>query len=110
MGDQTNQELTRILSKLGIEGDTPAAQLLPQVYQKLRALAGSYFSQADPNHTLQPTALVHEAFIKLTGSEQRNWNDRSHFFSVAALAMRQTLYNHARDKHAEKRGGGRNGW
>lgn len=79
--------------------------LLPVVYEQLRALAGSFFAHQRPDHTLQPTALVHEAFVKLADKAQPVWNDRKHFFNVAAMAMRQLLFDHARRHGAAKRGG-----
>ncbi len=105
-------EVTQILNALsgagaGCAGDErAAARLLPLVYDELRALAGSFFARQTPGHTLQPTALVHEAYLKLTGREGARWEGRAHFFAVAARAMRQILMNHARDKAAAKRGGG----
>jgi len=87
------------------DGDPNAAdQLLPLVYEQLRAIAGSYFQGRNANHTLQPTALVHEAFAKLVISDG-NWKDRAHFCAVAATAMRQILSNNARAKRAAKRAG-----
>lgn len=98
-------EITRILGELH-RGDAAAAdRLLPLVYDELRALAGSYFARQQRGHTLQPTALVHEAYLKLAGSDSVEWQSRAHFMAVAARAMRQILINHARDKGAAKRGG-----
>lgn len=89
------------------QGDARAAnELLGVVYQELRALAGSFFGAANPSHTLQPTALVHEAYLKLVHAPNQEWEGRRHFVAVAAKAMRQILANHARDKRAQKRGGG----
>ncbi len=105
--DQPQGEVTRILQLLGGEdADAAAAALLPVVYDQLRALAASYFARQPVGHTLQPTALVHEAYLKLAGQEEAQWESRAHFFAVAARAMRQILMNHARDKAAAKRGGG----
>lgn len=79
------------------DGDADAAKnLLPLVYAELRARAGSYFRGLPADHTLQPTALVHEAFIKLVDSPGARWEDRAHFCAVAATAMRQILTDHAR--------------
>jgi len=104
MGSNTG-EVTRILAELN-QGDGSATErLLPLVYDELRALAGSYFARRQAGHTLQPTALVHEAYLKLAGGEGQ-WQSRAHFMAVAAKAMRQILMNHARDKAAMKRGGG----
>lgn len=87
-------------------GDTAAAdRLLPLVYEELRALASSYFRAQAADHTLQPTALVHEAFVRLLDKTGIKFNDRSHFFAVAATAMRQILTDHARRARAQKRGG-----
>jgi RNA polymerase sigma factor (TIGR02999 family) len=85
----------------------PAEELVQEVYTKLRALAGSYFRGQPGQHTLQPTALVHEAFLKLAGTDPESWNDRGHFLAVAATAMRQILTDHARKRRADKRGGQR---
>lgn len=98
-------EITEILAQIGRGSDSAA--LVPLLYRELRALAGSYFRRVNPNHTLQPTALVHEAFIKLSGSSEKIWESRAHFFAVAARVMRQILINHAQAKKAAKRGGGK---
>jgi RNA polymerase sigma factor (TIGR02999 family) len=101
-------DVTRIVS--GIEhGDPKAAeQLLPLVYLELRKLAVQRLSQEKTGQTLQATALVHEAYLRLVGHEQaRLWNGRGHFFAAAAEAMRRILVDRARDKQRLKRGGGR---
>ncbi|MGB0717653.1 MAG: ECF-type sigma factor, partial [Phycisphaerae bacterium] len=82
-----------------------AEALLPLVYDDLRAKAGAFFKGQRPGHTLQPTALVHEAFIRLIKTDCQSWHNRRHFFAVAATAMRQVLANHARDRKRLKRGG-----
>ncbi len=88
-------------------GDPPTAeQLVPLVYDELRALARSYLRQRARGHTLQTTALVHAAFVRLLGRTTVEWQSRAHFFAVAAKAMRQILSNHAREMRAAKRGGG----
>ncbi len=97
--------VTQILNDLSGGDQQAADRLLPLVYDELRALAGSFFARQTPGHTLQPTALVHEAYMKLADSDLE-WASRAHFFAVAAKAMRQVLMNHARDKVAAKRGGG----
>ncbi len=95
-----------ILLKAAASGDAVAAEkLLPLVYGRLRALAGSYL-QGRVEHTLQPTALVHEAYMRLFAM-QESANDREHFLAIAATAMRQILADHARRKKATKRGGDR---
>src|SRR5262245_57581844 len=91
-------------------GDADAARaLFERLHGELRALAASVFRSQRPGHTLQPTALVHEAFVKMMGARgaPSPWQDEAHFFAVAATAMRQVLVNHARDRAAQKRGGGR---
>lgn len=88
-------------------GDSGAADLLlPLVYDELRALAGAYLSRERPDHTLDATALVHEAYVRLAGECKIDWQSRAHFFAIAARAMRQVLVNYARTKNAQKRGGG----
>ena len=81
-------------------------ELLPLVYEELRCLADHYLRQERPDHTLQPTALVHEAYLRLVGQTSISWQNRAHFFSVAAQVMRHVLIDHARRHNADKRGGG----
>lgn len=99
-------DITKALDKTGRGDEAAAAALLPLVYEQLRTLAGSYFRRPGPDQTLQPTALVHEAFMKLAGPTDGNWQSRAHFFAVAARAMRQILADHARRRKATKRGVG----
>ena len=101
-------DVTQILSQ--IESGDPAAaeQLLPLVYDELRKLAAARLAQEKPGQTLQATALVHEAYMRLVGNpEGQNWNNRAHFFGAAAEAMRRILINIARGKDAAKRNGDR---
>lgn len=100
-------EITRILS--AIEQGNPLAtdQLLPLVYEELRQLAAQRLANERPNHTLQATALVHEAYIRLVDNSARSWDSRGHFFAAAAEAMRRILVENARAKKRLKRGGGR---
>ncbi len=107
MDSRTDRQhaVTELLLAAGQGRPSAAEQLLPIVYEELRALAGSFLARQHPAHTLQPTALVHEAYIKLVGAQNPEWNGRAHFFAVAARAMRQILINHARDRNAVKRGG-----
>src|SRR5215469_7009772 len=99
-------EATRILEALG-RGDPRAAdELLPLVYQELRQLAAHKMAQERPGHTLQPTALVHEAWLRLVGNENKDWDGRAHFFGAAAEAMRRILIENARRKAALRHGGG----
>ncbi len=80
-------------------------QMLPIVYDELHRLATGYLAHERPDHTLQPTALVHEAFLRLINQREVDWRNRAHFLGVAAGLMRRILVNHARDRSAEKRGG-----
>ena len=98
--------LTQLLRR-GRQGDQAATDLaMPLVYQELRRLAAS-FLRGQPGHTLQPTALVHEAYLRLVDRASADWQDRAHFFNLAATIMRQILVDHARSKAAVKRGGRR---
>lgn len=98
-------DATALLRRLEA-GDVSASEsLLPLVYDQLRAIAGSYFRGQRSDHTLQPTALVHEAYLKLVRGEGDGWRSQTHFCAVAATAMRQVLANHAEARRAAKRGG-----
>lgn len=98
-------DVTRILNAIE-QGDARAAdKLLPLVYEELRLLAAQKLSQERPGQTLQATALVHEAYIRLVGSEVHNWKSRGHFFKAAAEAMRRILVERARRKKSLKSGG-----
>ena len=107
MPSESYVNVTQLLDQLSSGDRSAADRLLPQVYEELRALAASFFRQQPGNHTLQPTALVHEAFVRLVGASDANWSGRKHFFDVAAMAMRQLLTDHARRRAALKRGGDR---
>jgi RNA polymerase sigma factor (TIGR02999 family) len=99
-------DVTHILHAIE-NGDAKAAdELLPLVYEELRKLAAYKMASESPDQTLQPTALVHEAWLRLTGKENIQWNGRSHFFAAAAEAMRRILIDNARRKHALRHGGG----
>jgi len=99
-------DVTRILECLQ-HGDPDAAEeLLPLVYEELRRLAASKMAHQPPGQTLQATALVHEAYLRLIGAQSIHWNSRGHFFSAAAEAMRRILVERARKKSARKHGGG----
>jgi RNA polymerase sigma factor (TIGR02999 family) len=101
-------DVTRILSALERGDPLAAQQLLPLIYEELRRLAGQKLAQEKPGQTLQATALVHEAYLRLVDGEQvRGWDSRGHFFAAAAEAMRRILVDNARRKRAEKRGGQR---
>jgi RNA polymerase sigma factor (TIGR02999 family) len=97
-------DITLILNAVQ-QGDPNAAEeLLPLVYEELRCLATARMAQQPPGQTLQPTALVHEAWLKLAGNPHASWNDRQHFFRAAAEAMRQILIDRARAKQRLRRG------
>ena len=100
-------DVTRILNAIE-QGDAQATEkLLPLVYDELRLLAAQKMSQEPPGQTLQATALVHEAYIRLVGSEYQDWKSSSHFFKAAAEVMRRILVENARRKQRIKRGGNR---
>src|SRR5689334_6490654 len=98
-------EATRLLDAMS-NGDAKAASaLLPLIYDELRRLARARMAQERPGHTLQATALVHEAYLRLMGDAPQQWDGLGHFFAAAAEAMRRILIEHARARQAEKRGG-----
>lgn len=104
MSEKKEAEITRILHEWN-DGDTSAGKrIFPFVYQELKRQAQFLMSGERANHTLQPTALVHEAFLKLTGLDEIKWNDRKHFFRFVSQIMRQILVDYARTKAADKRG------
>lgn len=121
MPEPPANQVTRLLGEIGRGDHSAADRLFPLVYGELRALAGSFFAGQSPGHTLQPTALVHDAYLKMVGAANAEgasresaasadghvpkYKDRSHFFAVAAKAMRQILTDHARKAAAIKRGG-----
>lgn len=99
-------DVTHILDRVQ-QGDPKAAEeLVPLVYEELRKLAAQKMAREAAGHTLQPTALVHEAWLRLAGRGHQQWNSRGHFFSAAAEAMRRILIEAARRKHSQRRGGG----
>jgi RNA polymerase sigma-70 factor (ECF subfamily) len=103
---QPAAEVTGLLKKL-MQGDPAAAEAIaPRVYLELRRIARAYMSQERASHTLQPTALIHEAWMRLTDQTRVTWRDRAHFFGVAAAMMRRVLVDHARHRLADKRGAG----
>ena len=99
-------DVTEILKSYG-DGDRAALDaLLPLVYDELRVIARSYLRQERSDHTLQPTGLVHEAYLRLVNQQHVDWHNRAQFFGLAASMMRRILVNHAEAKRAQKRGGG----
>lgn len=107
MSNSPPQDLTQLLEDCS-QGDQGAMEkLLPLVYEELRRLASAYLKQERVGHTLQPTALVHEAYLKLVDQRSVQWQNRAHFFAIAAQAMRRILVNHAISRGRLKRGGDR---
>ena len=98
-------DVTRLLEAWSDGSQEALEELLPLVYQELKRMAKSYMSSQPSGHTLQTTALIHEAYLKLANQKAKNWENRTHFFAVAAKAMRQILVDHARTRQREKRGG-----
>lgn len=101
----TPGEVTQILHELQKGDPTAEERLIPHVYSELRRLASHYMRRERPDHTLQATALVHEAYLKLIDQHDVNWQGRAHFLGIAAQLMRRILVDHARSHHAVKRGG-----
>lgn len=105
MQSADSKSLTQLLIDVGKGNDAALNQILPQIYDELRRLAGSYMRRERSDHTLQPTALVHEAYLRLIDQRRVDWKNRAQFLGMAANMMRRILVNHARDRVAEKRGG-----
>jgi RNA polymerase sigma factor (TIGR02999 family) len=103
--EEATSPASRLLRAWG-RGDLQARdELVPVVYRELRRRAGAYLRRERPDHTLQPTALVHEAYVRLMGQERVAWQNRAHFFAIAAQMMRRVLIDHAREHQAAKRPG-----
>src|SRR5205823_14656132 len=100
------QRVTQLLADWSHGDDAALAELTPLVYEELRRLAHHFMEGQRPEHTLQTTALVNEAYMRLADQTKPSWQNRAHFFAVAARAMRQILVNYARSNRAQKRGGG----
>src|SRR4051794_38028956 len=99
-------DITPLLARSVTGKGEPDEKLIEIIYSELRQLAGSYFRHERPNHTLQPTALVNEACLRLLGAKERNWENKAQFFSIAAKVMRNVLIDHARKHRSHKRGAG----
>lgn len=99
-------EVTQLLREWSDGRPEARDELLGLVYEPLRAIAGRHLNREREGHTLQPTALVHELYLRLIGQRSVTWNDRAHFFAVAAQVMRRILVDHARRRNSDKRGGG----
>jgi RNA polymerase sigma factor (TIGR02999 family) len=102
------QRVTELLEQWSQGDDAALVELTPLVYEELRRLAHHQMGGQRPDHTLQTTALVNEAYLRLADQTNPNWQSRAHFFAVAARAMRQILVSYARSNRAQKRGGGAN--
>lgn len=103
--DLGTQSVTQLLNAWGTGDEAAGNELIGIVYQELRRLAAHYLQVERPDHTLQPTALVHELYIKLFSAEPIEWHNRGHFLAVAARQLRHIVIDYARIQHAEKRGG-----
>lgn len=99
-------DVTMLLNAWGAGKQEALDELMPLVYEELRKLARSYLRRERPEHTLQPTALVNEAYLRLVDQRNVRWQSRRHFFGIAAKLMRRILVDHARKRRSEKRGGG----
>ena len=99
------QDATKLLAEHAAGDASSASRLLPLVYDQLRGLAASYMRGERADHTLQPTALVHEAYLRLIDQTRIDWQGKTHFFAMSATQMRRILVEHARARQAEKRGG-----
>jgi RNA polymerase sigma factor (TIGR02999 family) len=104
--EPAREDVTVLLAELTRGNDQAARRLIPLVYDELRRLAGGYMRRERSDHTLQATALVHEAYLKLVEQRSVDWQGRAHFFGIAAQMMRRILIDHARAHLREKRGGG----
>ncbi len=102
----SQQRVTELLQQWSQGDDAALAELTPVVYEELRRIAHHHMGGQRPDHTLQTTALVNEAYLRLADQTNPRWQNRAHFFAVAARAMRQILVSYARTQHAQKRGGG----
>ena len=105
MTDTASHRITLLLGEWGQGDEEALEELMPLVYDELRRMAKGYLRRQPAVHTFQTTELLHETYLKLAGNDEHNWANRAHFFGVAAKAMRHILVDHARAKHASKRGG-----
>ncbi len=104
---EPNSELTQLLINYSDGDQSALSELLPQIYNELRKISSRYLRDEYRNHTLQTTELVHEAYIKLMGGQNLSWQNKAHFFGIAAHSMRQVLVDYARKKKSLKRGEGK---
>ncbi len=102
---ESSNEITELLNEWSNGDELALEQLMPLVYAELHKMAERYMQRQQVGHTLQPTALIHEAYVKLAGSAEENWENRAHFFGVASKPMRHILVDHVRKRNFEKHGG-----
>jgi RNA polymerase sigma factor (TIGR02999 family) len=102
---ESSGEITRLLGQLRAGDQDINNQLVPLLYDELRRIAGALMQRERPGHTMQATAVVHEAYMRLIGEQQIEWQNRAHFYAIAAKTMRRVLRDYARNRHAQKRGG-----
>ncbi len=105
MVDSGSKDVTKLLEAWSDGKQEALGELMPLVYDELHRMAKRYMSSQPSGHTLQTTALIHEAYLKLADQKEKRWQNRAHFFAVAAQAMRHILVDHARTRQSEKRGG-----
>ena len=98
-------DVTWLLGQLRAGNQDVAGELVPLIYDELRRIAGAQMRRERPGHTLQATAVVHEAYMRLVGDQEIQWQNRAHFFAIAAITMRRVLLDYARQHHAGRRGG-----
>lgn len=101
----TGDDVTRLLGQLSAGNQDVADKLVPLIYDELRRIAGAQMRGERSSHTLQATAVVHEAYMRMAGEQKIEWQSRAHFFAIAAKTMRRVLLDYARQRHAERRGG-----
>ena len=106
MGNEPESPVTRLLVQWSGGNDAALGELTALLYRELRSLAQRHLRRERPNHTIQRTALVHEAFVRLVSQQSVDWRNRAHFFALASTVMRRILVDHARARLASKRGGG----
>lgn len=102
--EKPSSDVTQLLSRLAEGDEAVSEQLLPLLYEELHRQAEFFMAREQPGHTLQATALVHEAYIRLARESEKNWRDRAHFLAIASIAMRRILVDHARARNTQKRG------
>lgn len=108
MANEDSHQITSLLIDWSKGNEYALEQLMPLVYEELRMMARRHMSKQPSEHTLQATELIHETYLKIAGSKEQNWQNREHFFGVAAKAMRHILVDYAKSKHRIKRGGWQN--